>query len=162
MAVAQIRALLDRLPSGAARVPVVCMDGDYSAVWIGRQLAGLPVGLLVRVRSDSVMLTDPPPRTADARGRPPVHGPRMKLSTPATWPQPDEIRIAPPRPDRGRPRELSVLAWHGLHPRHSKKLHEPGHVPHSGKTRGIVRGSVIRIQSADPAEKPIWLFWTGP
>lgn len=26
----------------------------------------------------------------------------------------------------------------------------------------IVRGSVIRIHSADPQEKPIWLFWTGP
>jgi len=162
VAVTQIKSLLDRLPAGLPRPAVVCMDGDYSAVWIGRQLAGLPVSVLIRVRSDAVMLTDPPPRTAGARGRPPVHGPAMKLSKPATWPEPDEIRIVAPRPDRGRGRELSVLAWHGLHPRHSKRLDEPGHIPHSGKTREIVRGSVIRIQSADPAEKPIWLFWTGP
>jgi hypothetical protein len=162
VAVTQIRALLDRLPADTARVPVVCMDGDYSPAWIGRQLAGQRVQLLIRVRSNSVMLTDPPPRKAGARGRPPVHGPAMKLSKPETWPEPDEIQIVPPRPNRGRPRELSVLAWHGLHPRHSKKLDEPGHTPHSGKPREIVRGSVIRIQSADSAEKPIWLFHTGP
>lgn len=167
VAVTQIKALLDRLAAdapgdGSPRVPVMCLDGGYSAVWIGRRLAGLPVRLLVRVRSDSVMRTDPPPRPPGARGRPPVHGPAMKLSDPATWPEPDEIRIVPPRPDRGRRHELSVLAWHGLHPRHSKKLAEPGHTPHSGKEREIVRGSVIRIQSAKPGEKPIWLFWTGP
>jgi len=160
--VAQIRGLLERLGTGLARVPVVCLDGEYSPAWVGRQLAGLPVGLLIRVRSDSVMLTDPPPRLPGTRGRPPTHGPAMKLSKPATWPEPDEIRVVPPRPDRGRDHELSVLAWHGLHPRHSKKLDEPGHTPHSGKTREIVRGSVIRIQSANPAEKPIWLFHTGP
>jgi hypothetical protein len=167
VAVKQIRALLDRLAAevpgvGSPRVPVVCLDGGYSASWIGRQLAGLPVGLLVRIRSDSVMLTDPPPRQAGARGRPPTHGPDMKLPDTASWPEPDEIRIVAPCPGRGRDHELSVLAWHGLHPRHSKKLDEPGHTPHRGKTREIVRGSVIRIQSADPGEKPIWLFWTGP
>ncbi|WP_285754135.1 transposase, partial [Lentzea sp. NBRC 105346] len=126
------------------------------------QLAGQPVQLLVRVRSDSVLFTDPPPRPAGTRGRPPVHGPAMKLSDPASWPAPDEIRALPARPDHGRPYELSVLAWHGLHPRHSKKLAEPGRVPHPGAAREIVRGNVIRIQSAKPGEKPIWLLWTGP
>ncbi|WP_434438575.1 transposase [Lentzea sp. E54] len=162
VAVTQIRSLLDRLPADRPHVPVVCLDGDYSASWIGRQLAGLPVQMLIRVRSDSVMRTDPPPRRAGARGRPPVHGPAMKLPEVASWPEPDEIRIVPPRPDRGRRHELSVLAWHGLHPRHSKKLDEPGRTPHPGKAREIVRGSVIRIHSAAPDEKPIWLFWTGP
>jgi hypothetical protein len=162
VAVAQITALLDRLPAGLARVPVVCMDGDYSPSWIGRQLAGAPVGLLIRIRLDSVMLTDPPPRPPGTIGRPPVHGPAMKLSRQDSWPEPGEHQVVAPRPDRGRPHELTVTAWHGLHPRHSKKLAEPGHTPHSGKTREIVRGSVIRIHSANPQEKPIWLFWTGP
>lgn len=162
VAVTQIKALLDRLPASSAGVPVVCLDGDYSAAWIGRQLTGLPVRLLVRVRADSVMRTDPPPRPPGARGRPPAHGPTMKLSAPESWPQPDERKVVPPRPDRGRDHELTVTAWHGLHPRHSKKLDEPGHTPHPGKAREIVRGSVIRIDSADPGEKPIWLFWTGP
>ncbi|MEV6244579.1 transposase [Lentzea sp. NPDC051838] len=162
VAVAQVLALLDRLPTGLPRPPVVCMDGDYSPSWIGRQLSGQPVQLLIRVRSDSVMLTDPPSRRPSDRGRPPVHGPAMKLPDTASWPEPDEIRIVPPRPDRGRHHELSILAWHRLHPRHSKKLAEPGRTAHSGKTREIVRGSVIRIQSAQPGEKPIWLLWTGP
>lgn len=167
VAVTQIKTLLDQLAAeppgdGSPRVPIVCMDGDYSAAWIGRQLAGLSVQTLIRIRSDSVLHTDPPPRQPGTRGRPPVHGPRMKLSDTHSWPVPDETRIVPARPDRGRPRELSVLAWHGLHPRHSKKLDEPGHTPHSGTAREIVRGSVIRIDSADPKEKPIWLFWTGP
>lgn len=162
VAVTQIKSLLDRLPADSSRVPVVCLDGDYSAAWIGRQLAGLPVRLLVRVRSDSVLRTDPPPRPPGARGRPPVHGPTMKLSVPESWPEPDEHKVVPPRPDRGRDHELTVTAWHGLHPRHSKKLDEPGRVPQSGKAREIVRGSVIRIHSTTPGEKPIWLFHTGP
>jgi hypothetical protein len=162
VAVTQIRALLGRLPADLPRLPTMCCDGDYSAAWIGRQLAGLPVQLLVRVRSDAVLLADPPPRPAGARGRPPVHGPAMKLSDPRSWPEPDEIRTVPARPGHGHDHELSVLAWHGLHPRHSKKIAEPGHTPHPGAAREIVRGNVIRIQSAKPGEKPIWLFWTGP
>jgi hypothetical protein len=55
-----------------------------------------------------------------------------------------------------------VTVWHGVHPRHSKKLPEPGRAPHPGAARPVVRGSVVRILSADPTEKPMWLFWTGP
>lgn len=176
VAVAQIRALLDRLSrrsadgsagggagggaGGPAGVPIVCLDGDYSAAWIGRQLVGAPVQLLGRLRGDGVMFADPPTRPPGRRGRPAVHGPRMKFPDPTSWPEPDEVRIVPVRPDRGRAHELSVLAWHGLHPRHSRRL--PEHHPGSGRSREVLRGTVIRIHSATPGMTPIWLWWTGP
>ncbi|MGO1057471.1 transposase [Crossiella sp. CA198] len=163
VAVSQIRALLDRLPTPTttpAETPIVCLDGDYSIAWISRQLSGTPVQLLGRLRCDGTMFTDPPPRPPGTRGRIPVHGAKMKFSDPASWPQPDEHVIAPARPDRGRTHELSILAWHGLHPRHSRKLPEPH--PGTGRFRQALRGTVIRIHSAQPGQKPIWLFWHGP
>lgn len=160
VAVAQIRALLQRLPAGMPGVPIVCLDGDYAIGWLGRQLAGEPVQLLGRLRSDAMLFTDPPPRPPGTRGRTRVHGPIMKLADPATWPTPDQTLHIPAHPEQGRAHPLTIQAWHRLHTRHSRKLPEPH--PGSGKARDILHGTVIRIQSAKPGEKPIWLLWTGP
>jgi hypothetical protein len=168
VAVDQIRALLHRLsttsttPTTAdpALTPIVCVDGDYSVAWISRQLTGQPVQLLGRLRSDAVLFTAPPPRAPGTRGRQPSRGPKMKLSNPATWPEPDEVRIIPARPDRGRTHELSVIAWHGLQPGFSRKLPETH--PGRGHARDVLHSNVIRVHSTKPGQKPMWLLWTGP
>ncbi|MCO1582775.1 transposase [Crossiella sp. SN42] len=165
LALTQIRALLDRLPTPAtpatpATVPIVCLDGDYSIAWIARQLTDLPVQLLGRLRSDGSMFTDPPPHPPGTRGRKPVHGPKMKFSDPTTWPQPDADITVPARPDRGRHHPLTVTAWHRLHPARSRKLPEPH--PGRGHYHDLPHGTVIRIHSAQPGQKPMWLFWSGP
>jgi len=165
LALAQIRALLDRLPTpttpaAPATTPIICLDGDYSIAWIARQLTDRPVQLLGRLRSDGSLFTDPPPRQPGTRGRTPVHGPKMKFSDPATWPTPDEHITVPARPDRGRHHPLTVTAWHRLHPARSRKLPEPH--PGSGRFRPVLHSTVIRIHSAQPGQKPMWLFWHGP
>lgn len=162
VAVTQIQALLARLnDTGPARpAPIVCLDGDYSITWIARQLTGAPVQLIGRLRTDASVFTDPPPRLPTTRGRPRVHGPKMKLADPMTWPEPDQVALVPARPDRGRHHGLSVLAWHGLHADRSKTLPEPH--PGPGNTREVARGSVIRIHSATPGMPAMWLWWSGP
>jgi hypothetical protein len=168
VAAAQIRALLARLPARAAGRPgpVVCVDGDYSPAYLGGQFTGRDVQVVVRVRRDGVMLADPPPPVPGTNGRPRVHGPRMKLNNPGTWRDPDEVVFVPARPDGrgGRHAALSVTAWHRMHPRASESpaLQEPGNDPHRNTTRPVTSGSVVWICSADPALKPIWLWWTGP
>lgn len=163
VAVTQIQALLHRLatnPPQPQRVPLVCLDGDYSIAWIAAQLAGQPVQVVGRLRSDAVLFTDPPPRPAGARGRPAVHGAKMKVNDPATWPRPDQTAHLPARPDRGREHELFVLAWHGLHPRHSRRLPVPH--PGPGHQREVVRGNLLCVLSGQPGQKPMWLWWAGP
>jgi hypothetical protein len=167
VAVTQIRALLNRLATTTSpatahptQTPIVCLDGDYSTAWISRQLTGQPVQLLGRLRSDAALYTDPPPRAPGTRGRQAIRGPKMKLSNPATWPEPDEVRIIPARPDRGRTHELSITAWHRLQPGHSRKLPETH--PGPGRYRNILHATVIRIHSTKPGQKPMWLLWTGP
>jgi hypothetical protein len=165
VAVKQVNTLLDRLSSIApapapTQTPIVCLDGDYSTAWISRQLTGQPVQLLGRLRSDAALYTDPPARAPGTVGRQAIRGPKMKLSDPTTWPEPDEVRIIPARPDRGRTHELSIVAWHGLQPGHSRKLPETH--PGRGRNRDVLRGNLIRIQSTKTGMKPIWLLWTGP
>lgn len=166
VALAQIRALLTRLTATGRplpRVPIVSLDGGYSAAHLGQQLAGTPVQVLVRIRGNAVMFADPPPRTPGTTGRPRIHGDRMKLSDPATWAQPDQVTLVPEkRKGRRTLPALSVAAWHDLHPRHSEVLHEEGNDPHRNTARQITRGTVVLIRSANPKQKPIWLFWSGP
>jgi hypothetical protein len=168
VAARQIQDVLARLPARAAGQPgpIVCLDGDYSPAYLGARLAGQDIQIVVRVRRDGVMFADPPPRLPGTNGRPPVHGPRMKLSDPHTWRDPDEVRFVPARPDGrgGEHAAVSVTAWHRMHPRASESpaLQEPGNDPRRNTTRPVTSGSVIRICSADPAYKPIWLWWTGP
>lgn len=165
IALAQIRALITRLTATGPlpSVPIVSLDGGYSAAYLGQQLLGAGVRVLVRIRGDAVLFGDPPPRTPGTTGRPRTHGDRMKLSDPATWPQPDQVTLVPEkRKGRRTLPALSVVAWHGLHPRHSEVLHEQGNDPHRNTARRIVRGTVVLIRSANREQKPIWLFSSGP
>ncbi|WP_158896316.1 transposase [Amycolatopsis anabasis] len=166
VAIGQIEALLQHLRadgvSGAGaggQVPIVCADGDYSPVYLGGRFTGEQVQIVVRLRKDAVMLADPPPREPGTIGRPRVHGPRMKLSDPGTWHDPDQYLAVPARDGHAA---VSVSVWHEMHPRPSESpaLREPGY--QLGHARPVTRGSVVWVCSADPAYPPMWLFWTGP
>jgi hypothetical protein len=164
--VEQIEALLRDLPGGdgaggdgGVEVPVVCLDGGYSPVYLGGRLCEREVQVVVRLRKNAVVFADPPPRVPGTVGRPRVHGKRMKLSDPGDWCDPDEYLAVPAEPGRAA---VSVSVWHGMHPRPSESvaLREPGYRP--GHARPVTRGSVVWVCSADPRFPPMWLLWTGP
>lgn len=154
---AQIRALLGRLPAGGL-VPWFVFDAGYDSAQLTLDLAGLPVAVLVRLRSDRCFYADPPPRPSGATGRPRRHGAKFNLADQTTWPAPTAT-LSRHDDQYGT---VTVQAWAGLHP---KQHRHPGHG--TGGPRPIVRGAVIRVQvERVPARtrppKVLWLWWAGP
>lgn len=61
------------------------LDAGYDAPHIAHLLAGLPVEIVGRLRSDRVMRRPTPPRVYDPKGgRPPKHGGEFVFGDPAT------------------------------------------------------------------------------
>jgi hypothetical protein len=120
VAVSQIRGLLARLPGAATatvkdhqQVPLVVFDGGFDPVQLQVQLAGAPVQVLVRIRSDRNFYAAGHPRRDGRPGRPARHGAKLSLADPATWPAPTATwqEADPPYG------QVSVTAWGGLHPK---------------------------------------------
>jgi hypothetical protein len=64
---------------------LVIFDAGYDLARLAWLLAGLPVQVLGRLRSDRVMQLSAPPRQPGTRGRPCKHGGELALADPATW-----------------------------------------------------------------------------
>jgi len=114
--VAQVTDLLGDLAATGRRrpadpPPLVMLDAGYPATDLSHALAGLPVQLLVRLRSDRVFYA-PGGRRADGKpGRPRRHGQRFALAEAGTHHAPD-IELAGESRRYGKVR---VRAWKGLH-----------------------------------------------
>lgn len=160
VAVRQIRRLLDHLTAlRISGVPIVCCDAGYSPAALGA-LSEDRVQIVVRLRSDSVVVTAPPPPPPGTPGRPRRHGPELKLAHPHTWPEPDQTQHVPAEAGRAG---LTVTCWHQLHLRPSRAYHEPDAPEQPAKAnRRLIHGSLIQIRSNNPRYKTIWLWWTGP
>jgi hypothetical protein len=63
----------------------VVFDGGFDPVQLQVELAGTPVQVLVRIRSDRNFYAAGHPRRD---GRPARHGAKLSLADPATWPAP--------------------------------------------------------------------------
>jgi hypothetical protein len=157
-AVAQIHALLERLPASEA-VPLFVFDAGYDSAQLTLDLAEAPVAVLVRLRADRCFYADPPLAARSPKGgRPRRHGAKFNCTDPTTWPVPTAT-LATVDDQYGT---VTVHAWAGLHP---KQQRHPGHG--SRGPRPIVRGTILRVQvERVPAKtrppKVLWLWWTGP
>jgi hypothetical protein len=83
VAVAQIRALLARLPA-SGQAPLLVFDAGYHPTGLGSGLAEAPAAILVRLRSGRCCDADPPPRWRPARAA--GHAATAPSWTPATRP----------------------------------------------------------------------------
>lgn len=117
--------------------------------------------LLVRIRNDRLLYRDPPPRPAGNNrrpGRPRRHGEQFSCARPDTQGQPDQQLTLTDE----RYGQVTVQAWHGLHPKLDAKDHFAGRAE-----TPILSGTVIRVQverlpgGRRPTPKPMWLFWSG-
>jgi DDE superfamily endonuclease len=158
VAVAQIRELLDRLPT-SGQVPLFVFDAGYDPTGLVLGLAEAPAAILVRLRSGRCFYADPPPRVPTVKGgRPRRHGAKLDTGNPATWPAPTASHTE----DDHQYGRVHLQAWAGLHPK--QQLHA---TRGTKQPRPIVRGTLVRLQvERVPANtrppQVLWLWWHGP
>jgi hypothetical protein len=159
----QIRSVAERLitagqwTEGDPEILVV-LDSGYDAPRITHLLAGLPVQILGRLRSDRVMRRPTPPRVYDPKGgRPPEHGGEFIFGDPATWGTEQIVTTT----DTRLYGKATAQAWDRLHPRLTRRaawLDHDGPLP-------IIEGTVIRLTvehlPTGRVNKPVWLWWSG-
>ena len=141
--------------------PLVLPDAGYPATSISWALAGQPVQVLVRLRSDRVFHGDPPERAAGQRGAPRRHGQRFALDDASTHHAPD-IELARQSARYG---SVRVRAWGGLHQalgRSGRWQDYPEDEP-----LPVVKGTVIcvtveRLPDGRKPLKDLWLWHYGP
>src|SRR5690349_20656671 len=90
---------------------LVVFDAGYDLTRLAWLLAGLPVEVLGRLRSDRVMYFPAPPREPGTNGRPPRHGAAFRLAGRQPYPAADAAAVCP----TARYGPLQVSAWNRLH-----------------------------------------------
>jgi hypothetical protein len=158
---AQIRDLLARLrqagqlAEGDPEVLVV-LDAGYDVIRLAFLLAGLPVRLLARIRSDRVFYA--PAGGYAGTGRPSRHGKAMRLDDPATWPAPAQAAASV----HERYGNVAVTAWGRYHPQLQRRA---GWAQHTGRLP-IVEGALIHVKvdrlPGERRPKPVWLWHSDP
>jgi hypothetical protein len=155
---AQVRDVVTRLAAAGHWHPgdphiLVVFDAGYDVTRLAWLLAGLPVELLGRLRSDRVLCLPAPPRTS-GRGRPSRHGAELRLAEPASWPEPQVTTST----GTTRYGTAGAAAWDRLHPRLARRSaweHHDGQLP-------VIEGTLIRLQvdhlPGDRDPKPVWLW----
>jgi hypothetical protein len=156
---AQVREVITRLIAAGhwreGDLPVlVIFDAGYDPMRLAHQLAGLPVEILGRLRSDRVLHFPVPARRPGTNGRPPRHGREFFLADPKTWPQPPVTTTT----GTARYGTAAAQAWDRLHPR---LTHRSAWISHDG-TLPVIDGTLIRLQvdhlPGDRHPKPVWLW----
>lgn len=143
----QIREVVERLIAAGQWKPgdpkiLVVLDAGYEAPRIAHLLAGLPVEILGRLRSDRVMRRPAPSLNEFALanrkgGRPPKHGGEFVFGDPTTW-GPEQAVTTTETRLYGK---VTAQAWDRLHPwltRRAAWLNHGGPLP-------LIDGTVIRL-----------------
>jgi hypothetical protein len=160
---AQLREVTGRLAAAGHWKPgdpeiVIAMDAGYNVTRLAHLLAGLPVILVARVRSDRVFRRPAPRRERPAPGRPPRHGPPVSCADPATWDGPavcQDGTMAGHGP-------LSVTAWTGVHQRLDRASQAWADWP-EGTPLPVIGGTLISLACAGPCcSAPMWLWASAP
>ena len=112
IAAAQVKALLDRLPTEEAAVPLFVFDAGYDPVQVQQGLEGCRAQILVRLRAGRCFYADPTGPPAPT-GRSRRHGRKFDCKDPSTWPRPSAEHACE---DAGYG-TVRVRAWAGLHPK---------------------------------------------
>ncbi|MFI6986434.1 NF041680 family putative transposase [Embleya sp. NPDC050154] len=158
----QVRAVVERLVAAGQYEPqdpdiLVVLDAGYDVPRVAFLLAGLPVEVLGRMRSDRVMRRATPLRVHDPQGgRPPKHGGEFVFGQPETWGEPQATTTT----ETTRYGTAVATAWDRLHPRLTRRSAWEGF---DGELP-MISGTVVRLRvdhlpsGGDP--KPVWSWWS--
>jgi DDE superfamily endonuclease len=138
---AQVREVVGRL-AGAGQWRdgdpdiLVVFDSGYDLTRLAWLLAGLPVEVAGRLRSDRVMYF-PAAARPGANGRPPRHGAAFKLAGEQSWPEPAVTAVT----ETSRYGAARAMAWGRLHQQLASRA---GWEDHHGKLP-VIEGTLIRL-----------------
>ncbi|WUV39448.1 transposase [Streptomyces sp. NBC_01483] len=141
---------------------LVVFDAGYDAPRMSRPLAGLPVEVLGRIRTDRVMRKPVPvPWVSPPQGgRPPKHGKEFRFAKPETWGEPDAATTQV----TDRYGTARAMAWDRIHPRLTTRS---AWIDHASELP-VIEGTLIRLQvdrlpgGGDPLPLWLWSSATGP
>ncbi|MGW1803042.1 transposase, partial [Streptomyces sp. NPDC001984] len=160
---AQVRKVIQRLiAAGQWREEdpqiLVVLDAGYDAPRIAHLLAGLPVEILGRLRSDRVMRRPTPTRLYNPKGgRPPKHGGEFVFGQSDTWGAEQALTVT----DTRLYGKATAQAWDRLHPKLTRRA---AWVSYEGPLP-VIEGTVIRLVveklPSGGVNKPVWLWWSG-
>src|SRR5215207_1432854 len=158
VAAEQVRALLARLPDCDGG-PLFVFDAGYDPVRLQKGLEGHRAQILVRLNSRRVFYADPEPAAKRLVGRPRLHGEKLDLKNPKTWPEPTrEHRCL--TEDYG---SVRVRAWSGLHPKTRRAKERYG-----SESAVVIKGTIVlvevqRLPRGERRRRPkaLWLWWHG-
>jgi hypothetical protein len=162
---AQLREVVGRLAAAGRWTPgdppiEIVMDSGYDVTRLAFVLSDLPVVVTGRLRSDRVMIGPIPARRPGTMGRPPRHGPVLKLAVPGSWPGPDHATTT----QTTRYGTAAASAWDRMHPRLTRRAAWLDHP--ADQDLPIVEGTLIRLQvdhlPGDRTPKPLWLWTSRP
>ena len=136
---------------------LIVFDSGYDLTRLAWLLRDLPAEVAGRLRSDRVMHFPAPPapaRPAGTGGRPPRHGPALKLADPQTWPAPAVTTVT----ETARYGTATAMAWGRLHQRLASRAGWEGH---DGELP-VIEGTLIRLAvghlPGDRSPGPLWLW----
>jgi DDE superfamily endonuclease len=136
---------------------LIVFDSGYDLTRLAWLLRDLPAEVAGRLRSDRVMHFPAPPRPArpaGTGGRPPRHGPALKLADLQTWPAPAVTTVT----ETTRYGTATAMAWGRLHQRLASR---GGWEDHHGELP-VIEGTLIRLQvdhlPGDRSPDPLWLW----
>ena len=155
----QVRELVTRLAEAGhwrAGDPdiLVVFDAGYDLTRIAWLLAGLPVEVPGRLRSDRVLYFPAPGREPGTNGRPARHGAAFRLAAKQPWPAP----AVTTRTQATRYGAAAAAAWGRLHQRLTSRA---GWENHHGELP-VIEGTLIQLQvdhlPGDRSPEPLWLW----
>ncbi|MGH3624871.1 MAG: transposase [Sciscionella sp.] len=162
VAAAQLRVVMEQLIAAGhwqEGDPEIWIVGDsgYDGPRLAFLLADLPVRVLVRMRSDRVLVFPAPLRRAGTVGRGARHGAEFTFTDSRTWPEAAHATIT----QTTRYGTARAQSWDRLH---AKLTHRGTWADHDGPLP-ILEGTVIRLQvdrlPGDGTPKPLWLWFSA-
>jgi hypothetical protein len=157
----QVRRVVERLITlghhrrGDPNILIV-LDAGYDIPRLAFVLAGLPIEVVGRLRSDRVFAFPAPAKPAGSPGRPGFHGAAFGLGNDATQPDPAVTTVT----ETTRYGTATAVSWDRLHPRLTRRtcwLDYPEDVP-----LPVIEGTIVRLEvdhlPGDRNPKPVWLW----
>ncbi len=135
---------------------LIVFDAGYDAPRMAYLLAGLPVEVLGRMRTDRVMRKPVPvPWISPPQGgRPPKHGKEFRFAKPDTWGELDAATVQV----TDRYGTARAMAWDRIHPRLTTRS---AWIDHTGELP-VIEGTLIRLEvdrlPGGHAPLPVWLW----